>query len=57
MYIIIKIVVDAFFVHFEIFCGYQTFWDRPVVMVAYSFKSLVLKSLVVEMHNMCIKSK
>jgi hypothetical protein len=47
----LRIVVDAFLVHFEIFCRYQTLWDRPVVMVAYSFKSLVLKSLVVEMHK------
>jgi len=38
-------------VHFEIFCRYQTLWDGPVVMVAYSFGSLVLKSLVVEMHK------
>jgi hypothetical protein len=44
-------VVDAFLVHFEIFCRYQTLWDRPMVMVAYSFKILVLKSLVVEMHK------
>ncbi len=38
-------------VYFEIFCRYQTFWDRPVAMVAYSFGGLVLKSLVVKMHK------
>jgi hypothetical protein len=37
--------------HFEIFCRYETLWDRPVAMVAYSFGGLVLKSLVVEMHK------
>jgi len=47
----LKIVVDAFLVHFEIFCTYQILWDRLVVMVAYSFRSLVLKSLMVEMHK------
>jgi hypothetical protein len=51
MYITIKNVVDAFLVHFEIFCSYETFWDKPVAMVAYSFGGLVLKSLVVEMHK------
>jgi len=51
MYITIKNVVDAFLVYFEIFCRYETFWDRPVAMVAYSFGGLVLKSLVVEMHK------
>ncbi len=35
----------------EIFCRYETFWDRPVAMVAYSFGGLVLKSLVVEMYK------
>ncbi|KAH8967373.1 hypothetical protein BDL97_03G075100, partial [Sphagnum fallax] len=30
---------------------YETFWDGPVAMVAYSFGGLVLKSLVVEMHK------
>jgi hypothetical protein len=49
MYITIKNVVDAFLVHFEIFCRYETLWDGPVAMVAYSFGGLVLKSLVVEM--------
>jgi len=39
--------VDAF----EIFCRYETLWDGPVAMVAYSFGGLVLKSLVVEMHK------
>jgi len=51
MYITIKNVVDAFLVHFEIFCRYETFWDKLVAMVAYSFGGLVLKSLVVEMHK------
>jgi hypothetical protein len=51
MYITIKNVVDAFLVYFEIFCRYETFWDKPVAMVAYSFGGLVLKSLVVEMHK------
>jgi hypothetical protein len=37
--------------HFEIFCRYETLWDGPVAMVAYSFGGLVLKSLVVEMHK------
>ncbi len=46
----LKIVVDAFLVHFEIFCTYQTLWDRPVVMVTYSYRSIVLKSLMVKMH-------
>ncbi len=51
MYITSKNVVDAYLVYFEIFCRYETFWDRPMAMVAYSFESLVLKSLVVEMHK------
>jgi triacylglycerol esterase/lipase EstA (alpha/beta hydrolase family) len=51
MYITIKNVVDAFLVCLEIFCRYETLWDRPVAMVAYSFGGLVLKSLVVEMHK------
>jgi len=38
-------------IHFEIFCRYEAFWDRPVAMVAYSFGGLVLKSLVVEMQK------
>jgi hypothetical protein len=38
-------------VYFEIFCRYETLWDKPVAMVAYSFGGLVLKSLVVEMHK------
>jgi hypothetical protein len=37
--------------HFEIFCRYESLWDGPVAMVAYSFGGLVLKSLVVEMHR------
>ncbi len=37
--------------HFEIFCKYETLWDGPVAMVAYSFGGLVLKSLVVEMRK------
>ncbi len=51
MYLSLKIVVDAFFMHFEICYKYQTLWVKPMVMVAYSLKSLVLKSLVVEMHK------
>jgi hypothetical protein len=51
MYITIKIVVDAFLAYFEIFCRYEAFWDRLVAVVAYSFRGLVLKSLVVEMHK------
>jgi hypothetical protein len=51
MYITIKKFVDAFSVYFEIFCRYETLWDGPVAMVAYSFGGLVLKSLVVEMHK------
>jgi hypothetical protein len=51
MYITSKNVVDAYLVYFEIFCRYETLWDRLVVMVAYSFGGLVLKSLVVEMHK------
>jgi hypothetical protein len=51
MCITIKNVVDAFLVYFEIFCRYETYWDGPVAMVAYSFGGLVLKSLVVEMHK------
>jgi hypothetical protein len=51
MYINIKNVVDAVLVYFDIFCRYETFWDGPVALVAYSFGGLVLKSLVVEMHK------
>jgi hypothetical protein len=47
----LKKIVDAFLVHFEIFCKYQILWDGQVVMVVYSFGSLVLKSLAVEMHK------
>jgi hypothetical protein len=50
MYITIK-NVDAFLVYFEIFCRYETLWDKPIAMVAYSFGGLVLKSLVVEMRK------
>ncbi len=50
MYITVK-NVDAFLVYFEIFCRYESLWDGPVAMVAYSFGGLVLKSLVVEMHK------
>jgi hypothetical protein len=46
-----KNVVDAFLVYFEIFCRYETLWDKPVAMVAYSFGGLVLKSLVAKMHK------
>ncbi|CAM6024430.1 unnamed protein product [Sphagnum balticum] len=31
--------------------SYQSLWDRPVALVAYSFGGLVLKSLVVEAHK------
>jgi hypothetical protein len=51
MYITIKNDVDPFLVYFEIFCRYETLWDGPVAMVAYSFGGLVLKSLVVEMRK------
>jgi hypothetical protein len=44
-------LIDGFLVNFEIFCRYETLWDKPVAMVAYSFGGLVLKSLVVEMHK------
>ncbi len=47
----LKIILDTFLVHFEICCRYQTLWDKLVVMVTYSLRSLVLKSLVVEMHK------
>ncbi len=47
----LKNVVDAFLAYFEIFCRYETLWDGPVAMVAYSFGGLVLKSLVVKMHK------
>jgi hypothetical protein len=36
----------------EIFYSYQTLWDNPVMMVAYSFGGLVLKRLVVEAHKL-----
>jgi hypothetical protein len=32
-------------------CSYQMLWDKPVVIVAYSFGGLVFKSLVVEAHK------
>jgi hypothetical protein len=51
MYITIKNVVDAFLVCFEIFCRYETLWDGPMAMVASSFRGLVLKSFMVEMHK------
>ncbi len=35
--------------HFEIFCKYETLWDKLVAMVVYTFGGLILKSLVVEM--------
>ncbi len=47
----LKNLFYAFLVHFEIFCRFQTLWDKPMVMVVYSFKSIVLKSLAVEMHK------
>ncbi len=51
MYIIVKNVVDGFYVYFEIFCRYEILWDGLMTMVAYSFRGLVLKSLVVEIHK------
>jgi hypothetical protein len=36
---------------FGAFCNYQMLWDKPVVIVAYSFKGIVFKSLVVEAHK------
>jgi len=51
MYIIIKNVIVAFLMYFEIFCRYETFWDGPMTMVASSFGGLVLKSFVVEIHK------
>jgi len=47
----LKLFLMHFFVHFEIFCSYQSLWEKPVVMVAHSFGGLVLKSLVVEAHK------
>jgi len=38
-------------VHCQIFCSYQSLWDGPVALVAYSFGGLMLKSLVVEAHK------
>ncbi len=37
--------------HCWIFCNYQSLWDGPVALVAYSFGGLVLKSLEVEAHK------
>jgi hypothetical protein len=51
MYITIKNVVDAFLVYFKIFCRYETLWDGPMTMVASSFRGLVLKSFMVEIHK------
>jgi len=51
MHITIKNVIVAFLVYFEILCRYETLCDRLVAMVVYSFKGLVFKSLVVEMHK------
>ncbi len=31
--------------------NYQTLWDELVVLVAYNFKGLILKSLVIEVHK------
>jgi hypothetical protein len=47
----LKMLCDAFLVHFEIFCSYQTLWDKLVVMVAYSFGGFLFKNLVVEAHK------
>jgi hypothetical protein len=57
MYITIKTVVDAFLVYFKIFYRYETLWDGPMAMVAYSFGGLVFKSLVVKMHKHVSQSK
>ncbi len=37
--------------HCWIYCSYQSLWDGPVALIAYSFGGLVLKSLVVEAHK------
>ncbi len=42
---------NGILVHCRIFCSYQSLWDGPVALVAYSFGGLVLKSLVVEVHK------
>jgi hypothetical protein len=36
---------------FGAFCNYQMLWDKLMVIVAYSFRGLVFKSLVVEAHK------
>jgi hypothetical protein len=36
---------------FGAFCSYQMLWDKPVVIVAYSFGGLVFESLVVEAYK------
>jgi hypothetical protein len=49
--IIIKHVDDGFLGHFQMLGSYQTLWDGLVVLVAYSFGGLILKSLVIEAHK------
>jgi hypothetical protein len=36
---------------FGAFCSYQMLWNKRVAIVAYSFRGLVFKSLVVEAHK------
>jgi hypothetical protein len=47
----IKHVDDGFLGHFLMLGNYQTLWDGPVVLVAYSFKGFILKKIVVEAHK------
>jgi hypothetical protein len=47
----IKHVDDGFLGHFQMLGSYQTLWDRPMVLVAYSFRGLVFKSLMIEAHK------
>ncbi len=37
--------------HCWIFCSYQSLWDGPVALVAYSLGGFVLKSLMVQVHK------
>ncbi len=43
------LLLKMLLMHFEIFCKYETLWDKLVAMVVYTFGGLILKSLVVEM--------
>jgi hypothetical protein len=47
----IKHVDDGFLGHFQMLSSYQTFWDGLMVLVAYSFRGLVFKSLVIDAHK------